>query len=208
MSNSNDNCPESKTSSGENPMATTLFSLLSLGQIQKINELSSKLEINTDEISLKLFNLHRDELSRSGADDVIEHLKALAGVEDKPAKILEFKKPPPAEREKKPSSVLPDRPTNSRKNAIGISEDGEYIWITGQLWELQYMSFKNAPVYEGRLENDWWKESKFLSDGIDKGYVEIVPEKGFIITEKGRDLLRKNKLHLSRHNLEEFSDER
>lgn len=84
------------------------------------------------------------------------------------------------------------------------AEDGSIIESTSLLWDLQYMAAANRPVFIGRLENDWWKESKFLTKGIKKGWIEIVPDKGFLITEKGKDVLRENGLHTSKHPLDEW----
>lgn len=52
------------------------------------------------------------------------------------------------------------------------------------------MARANVPVFIARLENDSWKESEFLTTGIKQEWIEIVPDEGFLITEKGKDVLR------------------
>jgi hypothetical protein len=71
-----------------------------------------------------------------------------------------------------------------------FTADGSFVEAPSYLWELQYMAYTNRPLYIARLENDWWKESETLVNGIEKGWIEIVPDEGFVITEKGKDVLR------------------
>jgi hypothetical protein len=83
-----------------------------------------------------------------------------------------------------------------------IAADGTTVEAPAYLWELQYMAYTNRPLFIGRLENDWWKESETLVKGIEEGWMEIVPDEGFVITEKGKDVLRQHGLHTTRHPFE------
>jgi hypothetical protein len=87
-----------------------------------------------------------------------------------------------------------------------FTADGSFVEAPSYLWELQYMAYTNRPLYIARLENDWWKESETLVNGIEKGWIEIVPDEGFVITEKGKDVLRKHGLHTTRHPWESWDN--
>ncbi|HRH45002.1 MAG TPA: hypothetical protein PKY82_25420 [Pyrinomonadaceae bacterium] len=62
------------TSSGENPLATSLYNVITNSQMNEIRQLSDQLGVAHSQISQTLFGLPFDHLSQSGAEDVINIL--------------------------------------------------------------------------------------------------------------------------------------
>lgn len=60
--------------------------------------------------------------------------------------------------------------------------------------QLQCIAKSSHPLYPGRLEDDWWKDDDFLFLAMEQNLIEIVPEEGFIVTQKGRDVIEEHGL--------------
>lgn len=83
--------PKKLASNGATAVATSLAALLSVEQIEILKDLSRKLAIDLDTKSREMFDVRYEELSRSGADDLIAHLeKTGGGGRAVGAKILRF----------------------------------------------------------------------------------------------------------------------
>ena len=165
---------ETLASNGQNAIANNLLNLALSDQLKNISDLSKKLNLRADAVSEKLFDCKDEMLSQSGAADVIQYLNDLLPERER-CKILPFAKP------EKPKVIINER-----------------------LWQLQYMAKANMPLFIGRLEDDWWKEDEFLVYGIENGLIELIPETGFLITEKGKDIVRENGLDMTPDNPPEY----
>lgn len=69
--------PRPLASDGRDAIVKKFSELVTGGQIRTIRDLSGKVKLNNSEISQKIFGCNCDELSISGADDVIAHLRKL-----------------------------------------------------------------------------------------------------------------------------------
>lgn len=87
-----------------------------------------------------------------------------------------------------PLKELPSPLDDIFKNTAGAPEN---------LRDLFFMAKATEPVFGGLLENDDWKTNeadKDLREMIAQGYVEEVPGQGFVITEKGKELVKAHNL--------------
>lgn len=64
-------------SDGKPAIAESLFTLITLNQIEDIKNLSKRVGVTVTKVSRELFDCEYDYLSQSGAVDVIEHLRRL-----------------------------------------------------------------------------------------------------------------------------------
>lgn len=54
------------------------------------------------------------------------------------------------------------------------------------MWTLRYMARQREPLFGGLLPEDRYRSDNELCRFLAEGWVEIVPEKGFKVTSKGR----------------------
>lgn len=98
----------------------------------------------------------------------------------------------PGETALVPLRAITDAPLKTEADAPEYPEDTPQ-WLR----DLHFMAKADKPIFDGLLANDVWKTSEQdadLRDWLEKGYVELIPGQGFLITEKGKEILRQNKL--------------
>lgn len=70
---------------GENAVAQMPGDLISNKQYRTILDLAEELKVDADQASRSIYEVPVEELSKSGADDLIDYLKHLKGGESSPS---------------------------------------------------------------------------------------------------------------------------